>query len=43
MALSLFETLHHPPVKDRGYVHTVRSAKKMIERQVAVCGTFWTR
>ena len=36
MALSLFEPFIIRRLKDRGYVHTVRSAKKMIERQVAV-------
>jgi DNA-directed RNA polymerase subunit beta' len=25
--------IHHPSLKELGYVHTVRSAKKMIERQ----------
>ncbi|HEY2713726.1 MAG TPA: DNA-directed RNA polymerase subunit beta' [Chthoniobacterales bacterium] len=33
MALVLFEPFIIRQLKDRGYVHTVRSAKKMIERQ----------
>ncbi|MBX3731736.1 MAG: DNA-directed RNA polymerase subunit beta' [Verrucomicrobiae bacterium] len=33
MALVLFEPFIIRKLKDRGYVHTVRSAKKMIERQ----------
>ena len=32
MALTLFETFIIRHLKDRGHVHTVRSAKKMIER-----------
>ncbi|MBL9172425.1 MAG: DNA-directed RNA polymerase subunit beta' [Verrucomicrobiales bacterium] len=35
MALVLFEPFIIRKLKDRGYVHTVRSAKKMIERQSA--------
>ena len=34
MALVLFEPFIMRRLKERGYVHTVRSAKKMIERQV---------
>jgi DNA-directed RNA polymerase subunit beta' len=30
-------------LKERGYVHTVRSAKKMIERQTPEVGTSWKR
>src|SRR6201985_3665213 len=33
MALELFKPLIYAKLKDLGYVHTVRSAKKMIERQ----------
>ena len=36
MALVLFEPFIMRRLKERGYVHTVRSAKKMIERQVPV-------
>lgn len=36
MALVLFEPFIIRRLKDRGYVHTVRSAKKMIERRVPV-------
>ncbi len=36
MALVLFEPFIIRRLKDRGLVHTVRSAKKMIERRVAV-------
>ena len=33
MALVLFEPFIIRRLKEQGYVHTVRSAKKMIERQ----------
>ncbi len=36
MALVLFEPFIMRRLKERGYVHTVRSAKKMIERRVPV-------
>ena len=36
MALILFEPFIIRRLKDRGYVHTVRAAKKMIERRVPV-------
>ena len=36
MALILFEPFIIRRLKDRGYVHTVRAAKKMIERQAPV-------
>ncbi len=36
MALILFEPFIMRRLKERGYVHTVRSAKKMIERQLPV-------
>jgi DNA-directed RNA polymerase subunit beta' len=35
--------VHHPPLKELGYVHTVRSAKKMIERQAPRSGTSWKK
>ncbi|MFW5803438.1 MAG: DNA-directed RNA polymerase subunit beta', partial [Verrucomicrobiota bacterium] len=36
MAMTLFEPFIMRRLKERGYVHTVRSAKKMIERRVPV-------
>ncbi|MCK5801333.1 MAG: DNA-directed RNA polymerase subunit beta' [Lentisphaeria bacterium] len=36
MALTLFEPFIMRRLKERGYVHTVRSAKRMIERRTAV-------
>ncbi len=39
MALVLFEPFIIRRLKELGYVHTVRSAKKLIERQRPKCGT----
>ena len=43
MALVLFEPFIIRRLKERGVVHTVRSAKKMIETKLTRFGIFWMR
>ena len=43
MALILFEPFIIRRLKELGFVHTVRGARKMIETRLPKFGTFWKR
>ncbi len=43
MALELFKPFISNKLEERGFVNTIKSAKKMVEKERPRCGTSWTR
>ena len=43
MALELFKPFIFQKLEERGYVSTIKSARKMVEKNAPKCGTFWKK